>query len=295
LDGNNADAAGDGMTNLEDIMIDADLSFDDKDQAEQKVLDVPQGSRFYFDLETIPHWGRVAEIDNLETPEGLEDNLNSVLLESVESVKQKLSAATDPQLMELLVLEHQDQNRKGVKGAIASEQIRRNKTIESRRKDYSTTPEYCRICCMAFALNADEPSGIVAFNEEEEAALLRLFWKLAAQSSLIVGANHLGFDLPVIMMRSLFLGVNLGFRINRSRFNNTQCFDVIHARWGSVPPKGRGLKWMAKCYGIDIPAGDMDGSKVEETFKEDPIAVLEYCKSDVVVLRRVYHFLKDFV
>jgi hypothetical protein len=57
-------------------------------------------------------------------------------------------------------------------------------------------------------------------------------------------------------------------------------------RW----PKGgqKGLKSIAKILGFPIPAGDVDGSQVEELFNTDPAKLADYNRSDVSITREIY-------
>ena len=48
------------------------------------------------------------------------------------------------------------------------------------------------------------------------------------------------------------------------------------------------LKDVARLYGIHVPAGDIDGSQVEELLNTEPEKVAEYCKSDVSITRELW-------
>jgi hypothetical protein len=58
--------------------------------------------------------------------------------------------------------------------------------------------------------------------------------------------------------------------------------DVIDLMKKRFPSSGSmKLKTLAACMGIPIPAGDVDGSQVEELWKNDPKKLGEYVRSDV--------------
>jgi hypothetical protein len=163
---------------------------------------------------------------------------------------------------------------------------------EGDRKTMSVTPEMCRICSFGWAMGDEVPMASV-FGEKGgtkdhdtyERAVLKKFWELAKRAKLIVGYNHLGFDLPVIYVRSAMLGVMPTRMIDFKPWGGEVC-DLMQARW----PRGgqKKLKDFARLMGLPIPAGDVDGSQVEVLLKTDPFKVGEYNRSDVSITRELH-------
>lgn len=48
------------------------------------------------------------------------------------------------------------------------------------------------------------------------------------------------------------------------------------------------LKDLAKWYGIEVPAGDVDGSQVLELYQSDPEMLARYVRSDVEITRQLH-------
>jgi len=54
------------------------------------------------------------------------------------------------------------------------------------------------------------------------------------------------------------------------------------------------LKQLCKLYGIEVPAGDVDGSQVLDLMRSEPGKVGEYVRSDVDVTRSLHNKFKGF-
>jgi hypothetical protein len=110
-----------------------------------------------------------------------------------------------------------------------------------------------------------------------EADLLRLFWACLKQTNgRSCGYNILGFDLPYVLRRSMDLSVPATIQPFMAKFREEPSCDLygILYNWGP----GKGLKWVAKRYGIPNPLPDIDGSMVDQMTREERRA---YCANDV--------------
>ena len=253
---------------------------------------VAMGETLFFDLETVPDRERIAEI------EGPADEVQDPIVPpkdwvsgSVDDFKGSLSgplslASVDYLAAISLCEQEKDKPRAGIIGEIAKAIKTKSEAGEKLRKKYSTSPEYCRIAALGFAIGSGSPRGMLCVDEPSERKALNLFWDIATHCSPIVGYNIIGFDLPVILVRSAILGIRPTRKIDLRKFNNPHCVDLMVARFGSG--QAMPLKKLCRLYGIDIPAGDVDGSHVESMLQEDPEAVLEYCKSDVAITQELY-------
>ena len=65
--------------------------------------------------------------------------------------------------------------------------------------------DLCRIVAAGWDSDGMAESGVCE-NETQERQLLKRFWRVS-QGTTLVGFNCLGFDLPVLLRRSLYLGV----------------------------------------------------------------------------------------
>lgn len=272
----------------------------------------------FFDLETIPDESRLHlfGLDPVppvppETDLSMLPKVEEVIAGTAEQVGKLLSQFVCPEsyLDSVAAAEKKGKDRSTVYPAIEKSRGKRGnaiKAIEDRRKLLSTTPEYCRIVAMGWAYGKNEIGSCVVGQEMDlfnhgkpiivsEHDLLMAFWRLAENSNPLVAYNGLFFDLPVILVRSAMLGVAPTRRIDPKPWGG-DFVDPYAIRF----PKGAGegrpgkLKALAPLYGIDVPAGDCDGSQVEELFKTDPAKVGEYVRSDVEVLRAYYLALEGY-
>jgi predicted PolB exonuclease-like 3'-5' exonuclease len=168
-----------------------------------------------------------------------------------------------------------------------------------RCKLLSTTPEYCRIAAFGFACGVDEPQAMVVGEGGYcEVDVLTAFWQLAMDSkNPLIGFNCLGFDLPVIYVRSMLLGVQPTRQLDMKPWGK-DVIDLYMCRFG-----GRGntskdrpgkLKDLARVLDIEVPAGDTDGGDVARLMRDDPVKVAEYVKSDIAVTRALHWMYRGF-
>jgi hypothetical protein len=268
----------------------------------------------YFDLETIPDYSREAWFDLPPVPapavyaaENDGPTPSELIKETIEDVKATVAKFNGGEkklprvILEgaIAVEKKRPKPRKGVIDVFAdlismidNEAATIQAAIDANRKTMSVTPEMCRICSFGWAMGDEVPMASV-FGEKGgtkdhdtyERAVLKKFWELAKRAKLIVGYNHLGFDLPVIYVRSAMLGVMPTRMIDFKPWGGEVC-DLMQARW----PRGgqKKLKDFARLMGLPIPAGDVDGSQVEVLLKTDPFKVGEYNRSDVSITRELH-------
>mgnify|MGYP006921309483 CR=1 FL=1 len=194
--------------------------------------------------------------------------------------------------------------RKGVADAVAAARGTAQQyadLLRERRKKLSVTPEFCRVVALGWAVNVEAPQSLVASPPGEddefgsgatEREILEKFWGLQQVERPLVGFNCLNFDLPVLMTRSILLGIKPPCRtINLDKFTG----DVIDLMLKRFPfgPAMR-LKSLAKCLGIEIPAGDTDGGDVCELWISDPAKLGEYVRSDIEITRALHRKYQHF-
>lgn len=257
----------------------------------------------FFDLETIPDFSREhlfgfpplpTEIP--ETP--LENMLTSgeFLSMSLKEMPEILKGKNPPEVWidEVEKTESlKPKPRKGVLDILANLRSLKGEAsqaaaVSARNKTMATTPEMCRIVAFGWALGTGETTCQMSDGTDEgEANLLDLFWLLVKDlRGPIVGYNCLSFDLPVILARSIMLGVRPTRPIPLSKYGNRGVVDLMVARFPGN--NWRGLNEMAKLYGVGNKTDGMDGSKVLETFHENPELVSKYCCDDVRLTQALY-------
>lgn len=285
-------------------------------QFEKRLRAPASPTTLYFDLETVPDYSRESLYDLPSIPAPAvyaaendcpcPSELLKATIEDIKAAVAKAIAAKDGKQLPAVTLagcvkmeKSAPKPRKGVidlfngmLSAITNEATTIHAAIDANRKIMSVTPEMCRICSFGWAMG-DEVTSASVFGAKDgtkdhdtyERAVLTKFWELAKRAKLIVGYNHLGFDLPVIYVRSAMLGVVPTRQIDSKPWGGEVC-DVMAARW----PRGgaKKLKDFARLMGLPIPAGDVDGSQVEALLKNDPFKVGEYNRSDVSITRELH-------
>ena len=173
-----------------------------------------------------------------------------------------------------------------------------------RIKKMSLTPEMLRIVSVGIGVSSvgggpngklervasvvvDEAQGIT------EASILEWLWHWMARSRKVVGYNIIGFDLPAIFVRSTMLGVPPLRLFDLAPWKG-EVIDLMALRF----PRGQQsakLKALAKCYGIDVPEEDVDGSQVYPLWQAGSRgAIGRYQRSDIAVTDSLYHLWQGY-
>lgn len=162
-------------------------------------------------------------------------------------------------------------------------------------KTASTAPELCKIASIAFAV--DEADVAVIYDKEMENAEiegLEQFWDLIIQGRP-VGFNCLAFDLPVIMVRSMLLGVRPSRQLDLGRYSK-DVTDLFIRRFPAGTGNGpAGLKDLCAALGIENTMEEVDGSNVWSLYNAgeyDRIAA--YNRSDVELTRSLHNMYRGY-
>lgn len=279
----------------------------------------PRGKQpLIFDLETVPDESRLEQfgLEPLPTPrqftptDQLPDPANLVT-KKVDEIKKAVDGIWPSKewLEKAIVAEKSiEKPRKGVLdefAGIMQAQLGEGAMIlgkqNERRKILSVTPEFCRIVAMGSARgDAEIKTAVVGqllqFDGKEhkltESDLLESWWLAVEECSPLVGFNIVGFDLPVIFIRSALLGIRPTRKIDTRPWGG-EVIDLMQARW----PKGgqKSLKDTARILGFKVPAEGVDGSHVDLLWREGRLAeIAAYQASDIEVTRQLFSFLKGF-
>jgi len=268
-----------------------------------------RGGPFYFDLETTPDYERLESfgLDPLPaavpvTPARMMPPLSKFVGKTVKQLAELL-AKMNPDESWLATLADAEQHNKGRKGVLdmIDQQMGAGSVAEvaaaERCKLLSTTPEYCRIAAIGWAIGSGDVVSWVATEPHHERGILEAFWRCVEMCRPIVGYNIIGFDLPVIFFRSALLKVPSTKMIDMKPWGK-DLVDLYAKRfpkgnYGSGGRPGK-LKELAPLAGIKVPAGDVEGSQVAELMKTDPVKVGEYVRSDVEITRHLHHFYSGY-
>ncbi|MCC7421999.1 MAG: ribonuclease H-like domain-containing protein [Planctomycetaceae bacterium] len=261
-----------------------------------------KGRVVYFDIETVPDEERMGLFGLEPLPPVREDtpvdacpDVDGLLGQSIDNIRQRLETAwpCDEWLTSLETAESlAAKPRAGVFQAIKGFKEKKISVAEAaneRRKILSVTPEYCKVVALGFAVGDLPVQSMVVGNEpgegSSESDLLMLFWQIAKDAKRLCGFNVLNFDLPVLFVRSAILDVAASKLIDLKPWGG-DVVDLMAARFSKS--KAMKLKDLARLMGIKVPAGDVEGSKVFELWRDDPAALSDYVKSDVEVTRQLH-------
>jgi len=138
----------------------------------------------------------------------------------------------------------------------------------------------------ALPLNGEEYTvqfvryGLSSGIEEAEREIIREVWyTLTKVRGRLVTYNGRRFDLPFLMLRSLVLDLPISKYHLGNRFDYTGHIDVMDVLSFHGLGRFSSLDFVCRRLGISTPKGNMDGSEVEEYFKEgryDDIATYNF-------------------
>jgi len=155
-------------------------------------------------------------------------------------------------------------------------------------------PDYGKILSVGWATDPDSKEMTVLVtgekdsqdNELTESMVIDLFWSaLDNCNGNCVGFNILSFDLPYMMRRSMALGIRPLNMVKLIRYYTEPITDLypILYHW---QPYGKGLKAIAKLYGLNVLANEVDGSMVATLTTEE---LIKYQVSDVYLTQQLYN------
>lgn len=138
-----------------------------------------------------------------------------------------------------------------------------------------------RIVCLGYKdTDGDDPIVDICQDELAEALALTRFWNsYREKDTKLVTFYGLGFDLPVIMRRSLYLGVKYP-TLNIDRFRTTH-IDICQKLSFNGVMKTHSLKFYCRRFGIETN-DPFDGAQVAELVKAglwDDVAY--HCTADI--------------
>ena len=146
-------------------------------------------------------------------------------------------------------------------------------------------PDSNRIVALGYVVvGSNDPVCLICRDEAEEAAALTQFWAEYAapvgqqETRLVTYFGH-GFDLPVMMRRSLLLSVKYP-ALNIDRYRSPH-LDLCHILSFNGILKPKSLKFYATRFGLST-LDKIDGGDVEALAKAgDYDAIRDHCLSDI--------------
>jgi hypothetical protein len=151
------------------------------------------------------------------------------------------------------------------------EALRAAQIAEKRAKalaDAALDPDLCRIVAIGFWGDVDAAPHIqLCQDEHEERSALSAYWQVFAQTrhehpnTVIVGSNVLGFDLPVMVRRSLYLQVDVPM-LERGKYRHRDVIDLKSLLCDDERLAWRSLDYYCKRFQLDVPHDPIDGAQI---------------------------------
>lgn len=124
---------------------------------------------------------------------------------------------------------------------------------------------------------------------ETEADMIDFFWGMFnASNNQTVGYNHISFDLPYLMRRSMDLDVKVLGRPDLRRYQTKGNLDLMGILYNWQ--RAKGMKFVCERYGIENPNPGVDGSMVADM---DDETLVRYAAGDIFMLTRLYSKMKN--
>lgn len=162
------------------------------------------------------------------------------------------------------------------------EKARRIKAWEDELDRCALDPDLCRIVALGYmAPLDDEPVVLTCESEAAEIDALATFWDFARYAQLL-GFNCAGFDVPVLLRRSLLLGVKAP-NVSISKYRHPSVTDLMKLLSfdGAIP--WRKQSFYIRRFGLDVPADDITGADIAQLVNDGKWdAVRHHCRCDVL-------------
>lgn len=144
--------------------------------------------------------------------------------------------------------------------------------------------DLCRVVAIGWCLEGDAPT-VTTVAEATETQLIAAFWQIADLRHL-VGFNCLGFDLPVLLRRSLYLGV-VRPTIQIDKYRHPAVTDLSDELSFAGKLRLRGLAFYCKRFGIEVP-DTLSGADIAAAVREGRWAdVASHCAADITKTARL--------
>jgi uncharacterized protein YprB with RNaseH-like and TPR domain len=154
-------------------------------------------------------------------------------------------------------------------------------------------PDLCRIVALGAGWATGGDSVTICRDEDEETAALKTLWKAVTDKQdvrPILSFNGFGYDLPVLMRRSQYLGVPHPY-ISLDRYRSPHIDLMQRLTWNGAI-KAHKLSFYASRFGWPI-VDTVDGSQVARLVREGDWASVEsHCRNDIAQTRFIAQRLK---
>lgn len=155
-------------------------------------------------------------------------------------------------------------------------------------------PDLCRIVALGSWWDTEpEPALVLCHDESQEAAALAEFWETyrtirhehSWTSTVLVGSNLLGFDLPVMVRRSLYLRVDVP-HLERGKYRHRDVIDLKALLCDDDWLAWRSMDYYCKRFALDVPQDPIDGAQIPALVAAgDWLSVRNHLRCDLLKVR----------
>lgn len=145
--------------------------------------------------------------------------------------------------------------------------------------------DLARVVALGFHSDDSDPAVLVCRTEADERTTLKFFWERVAECRAdmgnLIGFNCISFDLPLLLRRSLYLGVKAPqLPINKYRHPGIEDLMLSLSFDGAL--RYRGLQFYKKRFALDVPPDPVEGKDIGALVTAgDWEAVANHCRLDL--------------
>jgi len=137
--------------------------------------------------------------------------------------------------------------------------------VDAIRKQVDTAaldPDLCRVVAIGLWPEDGKIESTLATTQDEEREMIAALWKTLYRAR-VVGFNIIGFDLPVLLRRSLYLGIKGAPYFNLNKYRpSTNIVDLMVELSMRGVLSYRSLKWYAKRFGLSHRTSGIEGRDI---------------------------------
>jgi len=156
-------------------------------------------------------------------------------------------------------------------------------------KAMATDIRLAKIVSLQFMIDNE----IVSTMENDEVNMLNEFWYHAKRIKTFVGFNIFDYDLPLIINRSMLLGVKPSVKIPFAKYKNNPIYDIFQIFTLGGKKEWVNLDYVLTWLGLETKTGD--GSEVYKRWVlKDFEWIHNYCRGDIMQLPKVYEKFNEY-
>lgn len=158
--------------------------------------------------------------------------------------------------------------------------------VAKQRDGMALKPAECRIVAVGLG-----DAVTVCPGPQEEASSIRRVWNAWLEGYDLVGFNLLGFDLPVLLVRSQILRVRIPQSFRFRKYGMERVRDLMQ----DLDPGGsgwHGLGWWCRRLALDVPDDPTTGKDIAALVDaNDWAGVRAHCQADLAKTEALFHHL----